>query len=110
MLIELGPMHAVLAASGRSPEIPEAMDLYGWLIGSWELDLVGHDDTGNVIHTTGEAHFAWVLEGRGAGRVHQSVSVGPRSGFPEVRQLVRYDHLDLRPGHPGLAGELVQSA
>jgi hypothetical protein len=73
MLIELGPMHAALAASSRSPEIPEAMDLYGWLIGSWELDLVGHDDTGNVIHTTGEAHFAWVLEGRAV----QDVFINP---------------------------------
>ena len=24
-----------LGASGRSPEIPEAADLYGWLVGSW---------------------------------------------------------------------------
>ena len=28
----------VLRASGRSPEIPEAADAYGWLVGSWELD------------------------------------------------------------------------
>src|SRR5262245_30623735 len=41
MSTEFGPMHTVLAASGRSPDIPEAMDLYGWLVGSWELDVVG---------------------------------------------------------------------
>src|SRR6267154_6575486 len=28
-----------LAALGRSPEIPEAHDLYGWLTGSWDLDV-----------------------------------------------------------------------
>jgi hypothetical protein len=74
MLVELGPMHPVLAAAGRSPEIPEKMDIYGWLIGSWELELVGYDDEGNVIHTTGEAHFAWVLEGRAV----QDVFINPR--------------------------------
>jgi hypothetical protein len=31
--------HHALTASGRSPEIPEASDAYGWLIGSWELDV-----------------------------------------------------------------------
>ncbi len=67
-------MHATLAASGRSHEIPEAADAYGWLIGSWELHLVGYDDEGNVIHSTGEAHFAWVLEGRAV----QDVFINPR--------------------------------
>jgi hypothetical protein len=70
MLVELGPMHTVLAAAGRSPEIPEEMDVYGWLIGSWELDVVGYKDNGNVSHTTGEAHFR-VLEVRGCRRIHR---------------------------------------
>ena len=73
-LIETNPMHAVLAASARSPDIPEAMDIYGFLIGSWELDVVGYDDEGNVIHTVGEAHFARVLEGRAM----QDVFINPR--------------------------------
>lgn len=73
-LIEADPMQAALAATERSPAIPEAMDAYGWLIGSWELDLIGYDDEGNVIHTTGEAHFAWVLEGRAV----QDVFINPR--------------------------------
>lgn len=71
---ELGPMPAALAATGRSPDLPEAMDLYGWLIGSWELDVVSYDDSGKVIHTTGEAHCAWVLEGRAV----QDVFINPR--------------------------------
>ena len=28
-----------IQAAGRSPEIPESADVYGWLIGSWELAL-----------------------------------------------------------------------
>src|SRR5687767_11263466 len=27
----------LLASSSRAPEIPEAADIYGWLVGSWEL-------------------------------------------------------------------------
>jgi hypothetical protein len=27
----------LLAAPGRSAEIPESADVYGWLVGSWEL-------------------------------------------------------------------------
>jgi hypothetical protein len=74
MLSETEAMHAALASAHRSPEIPEAMDAYGWLVGSWELQLVGYDDDGNVIKTTGEAHVAWVLEGRAV----QDVFINPR--------------------------------
>jgi hypothetical protein len=56
---------AALAAGSRSPEIPESADVYGWLIGSWELDVRrywGVDVAAQRIR--GEIHFAWVLEGR----------------------------------------------
>jgi hypothetical protein len=56
-ILESNSMHSALATAGRSHEIPEALDAYGWLIGSWELELVGYDDEGNVMHTTGEAHL-----------------------------------------------------
>jgi len=73
-LIAMDPMHEALAATSRSQEIPEAFDFYGALVGSWELDVVGYDDDGTVIHTTGEAHVAWVLEGRAV----QDVFINPR--------------------------------
>ena len=65
---------AALASPGCSPEIPEASDLYGWLIGSWELDVLhyGVDQRGRGIK--GEVHFSWVLEGR----VVQDVWIMPR--------------------------------
>jgi hypothetical protein len=56
---------AMLEARGRSPEIPEGADVYGWLIGSWELDVLHYrtvDVSGQSIKA--EAHFGWVLEGR----------------------------------------------
>jgi len=60
----IDPFVEIFAPSIRSPEINPNDDLYGFLIGSWELDVVAHSDGGNVIYSTGEAHFAWVLEGR----------------------------------------------
>ena len=57
--------HAALVAPGRSPEIPESADVYGWLIGSWELEVLhywGRDVA--ALQIKGEAHFGWVLEGR----------------------------------------------
>src|SRR5258708_3986119 len=57
--------HAVLAATGRSPEIPESADAYGWLSGSWDLEVLrylGVDIASRNIRA--EAHFRWILEGR----------------------------------------------
>lgn len=53
-----------LAADGRDLGIPVDKDLYGWLIGSWDLDVAGFRDDGSVRRRTGEWHFSWVLEGR----------------------------------------------
>jgi hypothetical protein len=52
----------LLTASGRSPEIPESADAYGWLVGSWELECRRY--AGAEVRIPGEAHFGWVLEGR----------------------------------------------
>ncbi len=67
--------HAVLAAPGRSPEIPESADAYGWLIGSWELDVRHYRGVDAAAgRTQGEAHFGWVIEGRAV----QDVWIMPR--------------------------------
>jgi hypothetical protein len=64
----------ILPATARSPAIPPHDDLYGWLIGSWELDVTAHDDDGNVLHSMGEAHVARTLQGRAV----QDVFINPR--------------------------------
>ncbi len=65
----------VLSRSGRSAEIPESLDVYGWLIGGWELD-VHHYKAVDVaaLRIKGEVHFGWVLEGRAV----QDVWIMPR--------------------------------
>lgn len=61
----MSSLQSVLNAAGPSPEIPEGANVYGWLVGSWELDCLyyaGVDIRAQGIK--GEAHFEWVLEGR----------------------------------------------
>jgi hypothetical protein len=60
----LAPFVGETGGTSRSQDINPEDDLYGFLIGSWELDLVAYPDDGNVTHSTGEAHVARVLDGR----------------------------------------------
>ena len=98
--IQHDTMHAVLAAEGRSPDIPEAMDLYGWLIGSWNLDVVAYEDSGQVLRSQGEAHFSWVLEGRAV----QDVFINPRRSdrTPDSPEFANWFGTTLRVYDPSL--------
>jgi hypothetical protein len=55
---------AALHADGPAADRAGSMDLYGWLVGSWELDVTGFLDSGSVRRRPGEWHFGWALEGR----------------------------------------------
>lgn len=66
---------SLLAAPDRSPEIAESDDVYGWLCGSWDLEVLHY----RAINVTGqglkgEVHAARVLEGRAV----QDVWIMPR--------------------------------
>jgi hypothetical protein len=63
-----------LISPARSYEIPQAEDAYGWLIGSWDLEVRRIGTNGAEHATSGEVHFAWVLEGRAM----QDVWIMPR--------------------------------
>ena len=68
--------YSLLAASARSPEIPESADVYGWLCGSWDLDVLCYRGVNVAEHgLRGEVHAARVLEGRAV----QDVWIMPRS-------------------------------
>jgi hypothetical protein len=71
----------VLLCPGRAAEIAPEDDVYGWLIGSWELDVVIHFDGGSIHEGKGEVHFARVLEGRAV----QDVWISPRRADRESR-------------------------
>jgi hypothetical protein len=56
---------SLLHSAGRSPEIPESADAYGWLVGSWELKVLNYRTIDlSSQNVSGEVHFGWVLEGR----------------------------------------------
>ncbi len=67
---EPGNFQGVLISSGRSADIPESEDLYGWLVGSWEMEPIGV----TTPRISGEVHFGRVLEGRAV----QDVWIWPR--------------------------------
>jgi len=68
--------HMLLGASHRAPEIPEAVDAYGWLVGSWDLDVQRYAGVDVAArHIKCEVHAAWVLEGRAV----QDVWIMPRA-------------------------------
>ena len=53
-----------LHADGPAADRAGKMQLYGWLIGNWEMDATVHADDGTTHKGQGQIHFAWVLEGR----------------------------------------------
>jgi hypothetical protein len=56
-------LHA-LASAQRSPELGDVDDVFGFLIGSWDIEAVLHDPAGRTQQVRGEIHASWVLEGR----------------------------------------------
>ncbi|ODT29613.1 MAG: hypothetical protein ABS35_08180 [Kaistia sp. SCN 65-12] len=73
----------------------EEMALYGWLIGSWEMDTVHHLDGGLVERSSGEIHFGWVLEGRAI----QDIWIRPKRPAPPTMYGTT-----LRIFDPGIGG------
>jgi hypothetical protein len=53
-----------LLADHPAPDKTGNANLYGWLIGSWDMDAVRHLAPGNIRKSKGEIHFGWILEGR----------------------------------------------
>ncbi|MPW19196.1 hypothetical protein GCT13_20410 [Paraburkholderia sp. CNPSo 3157] len=66
--------HTALAAPGRAADIDAADDLYGSLVGSWDMDVLHYRVDVRERRLTGEIHFGWALEGRAV----QDVWIMPR--------------------------------
>lgn len=71
---ELSGFTGVLVSSECAAEIPPEMDLYGWLVGSWELEIRHYWTNVADRGMKAEAHFERVLEGRAV----QDVWIIPR--------------------------------
>jgi hypothetical protein len=71
--------HDALAAPGRAADIPAEDDVYGWLVGSWDLEVLRYRIDVHAQRVRAEAHFGWTLEGRAI----QDVWIMPaRDGSP----------------------------
>jgi hypothetical protein len=69
-----------LHAGGPSADRAGNMDLYGWLVGSWDLDVTRFLPDGTRRRRPGEWHFGWVLEGRAIQDVWVVPPRGARQG------------------------------
>ncbi len=71
------PFHLALSAAERSPALSAEDDAYGWLVGSWHLDVLRYRS--NDVSARGiqaEVHAGWVLEGQAV----QDTWIMPRRG------------------------------
>ena len=87
-------------APGRSPEIPDAADAYGWLIGGWELDVRHYRVNVADLGIKGEAHFRWALEGRAI----EDVWIMPRRSdrTPDLAKTTNMYGTTLRVWNPSI--------
>lgn len=72
----------LLALASDAPPANRAkgLNLYGRLVGSWLMDTIHRLDDGTTQESTGEIHFAWVLEGHAI----QDVWIRPRRPEPST--------------------------
>jgi hypothetical protein len=54
----------VLHADSPAADRADKMALYGWLVGSWHMDVTAYEPDGTKHAGQGEIHAGWVLEGR----------------------------------------------
>jgi hypothetical protein len=64
MHVMITSFDTALYADGPAADRAGKLQLYGWLIGNWEMDATVHADDGTAHKGQGQIHFAWVLEGR----------------------------------------------
>ena len=75
-----GSLFRVLDAPGRSNELTDGEDVYGWLVGGWEATVYDYSADGAARESIGEWHFGWVLEGRAIQDVFIAPHRSQRSG------------------------------
>jgi hypothetical protein len=53
-----------LCADAPAADRADELSLYGWLIGSWQMDTTLFSPDGTRQRGSGEIYFAWALQGR----------------------------------------------
>jgi hypothetical protein len=71
------PVRDLLPADGPHPGLADGLDLYGRLVGSWDIDAAWYQDGREVRTGRGEWHFGWILGGRAIQDVLFAVGAPP---------------------------------
>ena len=79
MMLDVVNFCEVLPSEVISPDLNQSADIYGWLIGSWSVDVTDYDLGDSPRKSKGEWHFSRVLEGRAI----QDVFIVPIRGSRE---------------------------
>jgi hypothetical protein len=91
----ISPFLTALSSEGPPADRAKDMDLYGWLIGSWDMDTVHYLGDGTMQKSNGECHFGWVL----GGRAIQDIWIRPKRPAPSTMYGTT-----LRIFDPGIGG------
>jgi hypothetical protein len=70
----MSPLAQALISDGPRADRADAMSLYGWLVGSWSLDITVYGDDGTRRYT-GSVAADWVLDGRAIQDVWQAAGL-----------------------------------
>lgn len=63
-MMQVADFCEVLPSEVISPDLNQNADIYGWLIGSWDIDATDYDLGATARKSKGEWHFSRILEGR----------------------------------------------
>jgi hypothetical protein len=77
-----GRFAEALVSAAPAADLGEAADVYSWLVGSWEAEVIDFRDDGPPLRQRGEWHFSWILEGRAMQDVWIVPPRGERAGAP----------------------------
>jgi hypothetical protein len=99
------PFLDALAAEGPAADRGWKMDLYGWLVGSWDLDVRELTSDGTTRRRPGEWHFGWALEGRA---IQDVWIVPPRSAGRDAPDASDYYGTTLRVYDPRIDAWRIQ--
>jgi hypothetical protein len=103
------PLAGVLESSGPAPDRPAEARLYDFLVGRWDLKVIGYGEDGARQESRGELAADFVLEGRAIQDVWITPPRGERgAGAPDLPVTGAFYGTTLRIYDPGLDAWRIQ--
>ena len=103
------PLAGVLDSHGPAPDRPAEARLYDFLVGRWDLTVIGYGEDGARQESRGELHADFVLEGQAIQDVWITPPRGERgAGMPDLPVTGPFYGTTLRIYDPGLGAWRIQ--